>query len=50
VHSLATLSGGWRGIFLTPLSGAIFSTLLFALFAGGVLKGSIFPEIRSVKT
>jgi hypothetical protein len=47
LHSLASLTSGWRGIFLAPLSGAIFSSLLFALFAGGVLKGAVFPEIRS---
>jgi hypothetical protein len=47
LHSLASLTNGWRGIFLAPLSGAIFSSLLFTLFAGGVLKGIVFPEIRS---
>jgi hypothetical protein len=47
LYGLASLSNGWRGIFLAPLKGAIFSSLLFILFAGGILKGAIFPEIRS---
>jgi hypothetical protein len=47
LHSIDSLSNGWRGIFLAPLSGAIFASLLFALFAGGILKGSVFPEIRA---
>jgi hypothetical protein len=47
LHSIDSLTNGWRGIFLAPLSGAIFASLLFALFAGGILKGSIFPDIRA---
>jgi hypothetical protein len=47
LHSIDSLSNGWRGIFLAPLSGLIFASLLFALFAGGILKGSVFPEIRA---
>jgi hypothetical protein len=42
---LASLTNGWRGIFLAPLTGAVFSAVLFVLFAGGVLKGTIFPDI-----
>lgn len=42
---LASLSTGWRTIFLAPLTGAVFAVLLFVLFAGGVLKGTIFPDI-----
>jgi hypothetical protein len=47
LHSIDSLTNGWRGIFLAPLSGAIFASVLFALFAGGILKGSIFPDIRA---
>ena len=42
---LASLSTGWRTIFLAPLTGAVFAVLMFVLFAGGVLKGTIFPDI-----
>lgn len=42
---LASLTNGWRGIFLAPLTGAVFSGVLFVLFAGGIIKGTIFPDI-----
>ena len=32
---------------LSPLYGAIFASLLFVLFAAGILKGTIFPEIHT---
>jgi hypothetical protein len=45
LFNLASLTNGWRSIFLAPLTGAVFSVLLFVLFAGGVLKGTVFPDI-----
>lgn len=45
LFNLASLTYGWSGLFLAPLSGGIFASLMFILFAGGVLRGSIFPEI-----
>jgi hypothetical protein len=45
LFNLASLTNGWRSIFLAPLTGAVFSVLLFVLFAAGVLKGTVFPDI-----
>jgi hypothetical protein len=45
LFNMTGLKNGWRGIVLSPLYGGIFSSLLFVLFAGGILKGSIFPVI-----
>lgn len=47
LFNLASLNNGWTGLSLSPLYGGIFATLLFVLFAGGVLKGSVFPEIHT---
>ena len=45
LFNLAALTNGWRGILLSPLYGGIFACLLFILFAGNVLNGSVFPTI-----
>jgi hypothetical protein len=45
LFNLAALTNGWRGILLSPLYGGIFACLLFVLFAGGILNGSVFPTI-----
>jgi hypothetical protein len=45
LFNLAALTNGWRGILLSPLYGGIFACLLFILFAGGILNGSVFPTI-----
>ena len=45
LFNLAALTNGWRGILLSPLYGGIFACLLFILFAGQILNGSIFPTI-----
>ena len=45
LFNLAALTNGWRGILLSPLYGGIFASLLFVLFAGGILNGSVFPTI-----
>ena len=47
LFNLASLNNGWRGLSLSPLYGGIFASLLFVLFAAGVLKGSAFPEIHT---
>jgi hypothetical protein len=49
LFNLAALTNGWRGLSLSPLYGGIFASLLFILFAAGMLKGSVFPEIQTVK-
>lgn len=43
IYNLSLLTHGWFSIFLSPISGAIFAALLYLFFAGGLLKGSIFP-------
>ena len=48
LFNLAALTNGWRGLSLSPLYGGIFASLLFILFAGGILKGSMFPDIKTV--
>lgn len=50
LFNLAALNNGWRGIILSPLYGGIFASLLFVLFAAGVLKGSVFPAIHTPKS
>jgi len=45
LFNLAAMTNGWRGILLSPIYGAIFASLLFVLFAGGILNGSAFPTI-----
>jgi len=49
LFNLAALNNGWSGIILSPLYGGIFATLLFVLFAAGILKGSVFPTIHTPK-
>ena len=50
LFNLAALYNGWTGLSLSPLYGGIFATLLFVLFAAGVLKGSVFPIVNTLKT
>jgi hypothetical protein len=49
LFNLAALTNGWRGLSLSPLYGGIFASLLFVLFAGGILKGSVFQTIETLK-
>ena len=48
LFNLAALTNGWRGVSLSPLYGAIFASLLFVLFAAGILQGTVFPKIETV--
>ncbi|MDQ3132442.1 MAG: hypothetical protein M3Q99_16970 [Acidobacteriota bacterium] len=48
LYNLSMLTHGWFGIFLSPLSGAIFALILYMFFAGGLITGSIFPVVRTV--
>lgn len=47
LFNLAALTNGWRGLSLSPLYGGIFASLLFILFAAGLLQGSAFPRIET---
>lgn len=47
IFNLASLSNGWTGMSLSPLYGAIFAVLFYMLFAGGIVKGVVFPDIAT---
>jgi hypothetical protein len=47
LFNLAALTNGWRGLSLSPLYGGIFASVLFILFAAGLLKGAAFPTIET---
>jgi nitrate reductase NapE component len=47
LFNMAALTNGRWGIILSPLYGGIFASLLFVLFAAGVLQGSVFPKINT---
>src|SRR5689334_19968500 len=47
LFNLAALTNGWRGLSLSPLYGGIFASVLFILFAAGLLKGAAFPAIET---
>jgi hypothetical protein len=49
LFNVAAITNGWRGLSLSPLYGGIFATLLFIMFAAGILQGSIFPKIKTAK-
>jgi hypothetical protein len=43
--ALARLDHSNMSIYVSPVLGGVFSLLLFFLFAGGLIKGTIFPEV-----
>ncbi|HEY7556767.1 MAG TPA: hypothetical protein VIH18_18360 [Candidatus Binatia bacterium] len=47
IENLARLDHGWLGILVSPISGAIFAVVLYMLFAGSFLEGSLFPKIAT---
>ena len=49
LFNLAAISNGWSGLSLSPLYGGIFATLLFIMFAAGVLQGAVFPKIETAE-
>ncbi len=49
IYSFSVLTHGIFGIFLAPISGAIFAVVLYLLFAGGILEGKVFPKFTSVQ-
>ena len=48
IFAFSMLTHGRFGIFLSPISGAIFSVVLYMLFTGGLLSGKIFPTIKTL--
>ncbi len=49
IRGVLSLSEGWFSVYLSPLTGAISATVLYLLFAGGLLKGDLFPDIVDEK-
>jgi hypothetical protein len=45
IYNLSMLFHGTYAFFVAPLTGSIFSILLYLMFTGGVIKGSFFPSI-----
>lgn len=50
IYNLASLTNGWKGMSLAPLYGAVFAMLFYMLFAAGVVKGVVFPEVHTPTT
>ncbi len=48
IFTFSMLTHGRFGIFLSPISGVIFSVALYMMFTGGLLSGKIFPTITTV--
>ncbi len=48
IFAFSMLTHGRFGVFLSPISGAIFSVVLYMMFTGGLLSGKIFPTITTV--
>jgi hypothetical protein len=47
ILTLSTLTHGWFGIFISPLTGAVFAIVLYLFFAGQLLSGSVFPKMMT---
>ena len=50
LFNLSFLVNSWRAFLLPPLLGGVFALLLFMLFAAGLLEGTTFPKINTVKS
>ncbi len=48
IFAFSMMTHGRFGIFLSPISGAIFSVVLYMMFTGGLLSGKIFPRITTI--
>jgi hypothetical protein len=45
LYNLSLLFHGSNSVFVAPITGAIFATLLYLMFAAGILQGTFFPFI-----
>lgn len=45
LYNLSLLFHGSKSIFVAPVTGAIFATILYLMFAAGILQGTFFPFI-----
>lgn len=48
LYLFSMLTHGRFGIFLSPISGAVFSVILYLMFTGGLISGKIFPTITTI--
>lgn len=49
VLTLFELQSGQFSLYLAPLTGAIFALLVFLMFLGGLLTGSLFPDFKDLQ-
>lgn len=47
IVNIAELTNSQFSVYLAPISGAVFSVLLYIVFIGGLLTGPLFPKIAS---
>ena len=45
LYNLSLLFHGSKSVFIAPITGAIFATVLYMMFAAGILQGAFFPAI-----
>lgn len=45
LYNLSLLFHGSKSVFIAPITGAIFATILYLMFAAGILQGTFFPAI-----
>ena len=45
IYNLSLLFHGSNSVFVAPITGAIFATLLYLMFTSGILQGTFFPAI-----
>lgn len=50
MENISQMMQGWTRIFLPAITGALFALLLFMIFAGGLIKGELFPEFIGSET
>jgi hypothetical protein len=50
IVNMEELNSARSSVTWTPLTGAIFAALIYLMFLGGLLEGSLFPKITSLTT
>lgn len=48
IVNITELSNNQFSVYLAPISGAVFASLLYLIFIGGLLKGPLFPTASTV--